>query len=113
MRTLGTAGDAAGTITNLGASGAISGVLGAYFVLLPRASVLTAIFLIVVFFLREIPAWIFLGIYFVLQAVEANFQLQHPPEEGGVAVFAHVGGILFGIGAVWLFRKRDPLRPAY
>jgi membrane associated rhomboid family serine protease len=75
--------------------------------------VLTAIFLIVVFFLREIPAWIFLGIYFVLQAIQANFQLQHPPEGGGVAVFAHVGGILFGLGAVWLFRKRDPLRPAY
>jgi rhomboid family protein len=111
--TLGTAGEEAGTIPNLGASGAISGVLGAYFVLLPRASVLTAIFLIVVFFLREIPAWIFLGIYFVLQAVQANFQLQHPPEGGGVAVFAHVGGIIFGLGAVWLFRKREPLRPAY
>jgi len=111
--TLGTAGDAAATIPNLGASGAISGVLGAYFVLLPRASVLTAIVLVVVFFLREIPAWIFLGIYFVLQLVQANFELQHPPEGGGVAVFAHLGGIVFGLAAVWLFRKRDPLRPAY
>ena len=111
--TLQTAGDAAGQIPNLGASGAISGVLGAYFVLLPRASVLTAIFLVFIFFLREIPAWIFLGIYFAFQAYDANFQLQHPPEEGGVAVFAHVGGILFGLAAVWLFRKGRPMRPAY
>jgi membrane associated rhomboid family serine protease len=111
--TLQTAGDAAAEIPNLGASGAISGVLGAYFLLLPRASVLTAIFLVFIFFLREIPAWVFLGVYFAFQAWQANFDLQHPPEGGGVAVFAHVGGIVFGLLTVYLFRKRPPLRPAY
>ncbi len=110
--TLHSASDAAARIPNLGASGAISGVLGAYFLLLPRARVLTAFFFILIL-LREIPAWIFLGIYFLFQAYEANFQLQHPPEEGGVAVFAHIGGIVFGLLTVYLFRKRQPLRPAY
>jgi membrane associated rhomboid family serine protease len=107
--TLETTSEATAQIPNLGASGAISGVLGAYFLILPRARILTVIF----FVLREIPAWIFLGIYFVLQLYDANFQLRHPPEGGGVAVFAHVGGFVFGMLAVHAFRKRGPLRPAY
>jgi membrane associated rhomboid family serine protease len=111
--TLGTAGDQAAQIPNLGASGAISGVLGAYFILLPRAAVLTAIFLGFIFFLREIPAFFFLGIYFLFQAIQANFQLQQPPEGGGVAVFAHIGGIVFGLATVKLFEKREPVRPRY
>ena len=107
--TLSTSSDAAATIPNLGASGAISGVLGAYFLILPRARVLTVIF----FVLREIPAWIFLGVYLFLQLYDANFQLRHPPENGGVAVFAHLGGFVFGMLTVFLFRTRGPLRPAY
>ena len=108
--TLGAASAEGAQIPNLGASGAISGVLGAYFVLLPRARILTLIAFVV---LRELPAWLMLGIYFVLQFYAANFQLEHPPEDGGVAVFAHVGGIVFGLLAVFVFRKRKPLRPAY
>ena len=108
--TLQTGSDAAAQIPSLGASGAVSGVLGAYFVLLPHARVLTLIFF---FLLRELPAWIFLGIYFAFQAWQANFQLQQPPEEGGVAVFAHIGGIVFGLLAVKLLQQRAPLRPRY
>jgi membrane associated rhomboid family serine protease len=100
-------------IPNLGASGAISGVLGAYTVILPHASVLTAIFLGFIFFLREIPAIFFLGVYFLFQLWQAGFQFLHPPQGGGVAVFAHLGGFLFGLAAVFLFRRRKPLRPAY
>jgi membrane associated rhomboid family serine protease len=111
--TLETAGEQAAEIPNLGASGAISGVLGAYFLILPRASVLTAIFLGIIFFLREIPAIFFLGIYFLFQFLTANLQLQAPPEDGGVAVFAHLGGIAFGLLAVKLFQIRPPLRPRY
>jgi membrane associated rhomboid family serine protease len=111
--TLETAGEQAASIPNLGASGAVSGVLGAYFLLLPHARVLTAIFLVFIFFLRELPAWIFLGFYFLFQAWQANFQLQQPPNEGGVAVFAHIGGIVFGLLAVKLVQKRAPLRPRY
>jgi membrane associated rhomboid family serine protease len=111
--TLETASDAAARIPNLGASGAISGVLGAYFLLLPRASVLTAIILGFIFFLREIPAVFFLGVYLLFQLWQAGFQFTQPPEEGGVAVFAHVGGFIFGMLTVFLFRKRAPLRPRY
>jgi membrane associated rhomboid family serine protease len=111
--TLETASEQAAEIPNLGASGAVSGVLGAYFLILPRASVLTAIFLGIIFFLREIPAIFFLGIYFLFQFLTANLQLQAPPEEGGVAVFAHLGGIAFGLLAVKLFQIRPPLRPRY
>ena len=103
----------AADIPNLGASGAISGVLGAYLVLLPRARVLTAIILGFIFFLREIPAIFFLGVYFVFQLWQAGLQFSAPPEGGGVAVFAHIGGFLFGVLAVFVFRSRRPLRPAY
>jgi membrane associated rhomboid family serine protease len=107
--TLQTASDQAAAIPNLGASGAVSGVLGAYFLLLPHARILT----LIVVLLREIPAWIFLGLYFAFQAWQANFQLQQPPDEGGVAVFAHIGGIVFGLLTVKLVQKRPPLRPRY
>jgi membrane associated rhomboid family serine protease len=111
--TLETASPAAAEIPNLGASGAISGVLGAYFLLLPHARILTLFILGILIFLRELPAWIYLGIYFAFQAWQANFQLQQPPEGGGVAVFAHIGGILFGLALVKVFQKRPPLRPRY
>jgi membrane associated rhomboid family serine protease len=100
-------------IPNLGASGAISGVLGAYFVLLPRAKVLTVFLLGIIFFLREVPAVFFLGVYVLFQLWDAGFQFLHPPEGGGVAVFAHLGGLAFGVLAVFLFRQRAPLRPQY
>jgi membrane associated rhomboid family serine protease len=111
--TLATAGDAAARIPNLGASGAISGVLGAYFVLLPAASVLAAIFVTFVLFLREVPAFLFLGVWILFQAWQADFQLAHPPQGGGVAVCAHIGGFLFGVLTVRWFQMRPPLRPAY
>jgi membrane associated rhomboid family serine protease len=111
--TLQTAGDEAAQIPNLGASGAISGVLGAYFVLLPHARVLTAFILGFLFFLRELPASLYLGIYFLFQAWQGGFQLLSPPEGGGVAVFAHLGGIVFGLALVKLFASRRPLQPRY
>jgi membrane associated rhomboid family serine protease len=100
-------------IPNLGASGAISGVLGAYLVFLPHAYVLTAIILGFIFFLREIPAVFFLGIYFAFQVWQASFQFLSPPQAGGVAVFAHVGGFLAGLAAGFLFRNRVRVRPVY
>jgi membrane associated rhomboid family serine protease len=108
--TFGTQADA--EIPNLGASGAISAVLGAYLVLLPRASVVTLIFLGIIF-IRELPAWLFLGFWFVFQLLVGSLSVIQPESGGGVAFFAHIGGFVFGLAAVYVFRKRQPLQPAY
>jgi membrane associated rhomboid family serine protease len=97
------AGSAASArVPMLGASGAIAAVLGAYFVLYPDSRVLT---LVLVFPVR-IPAWVFLGLWFLYQLVEANYGLTSAGANGGgVAFFAHVGGFIFGvIVARWLAR---------
>ena len=101
------------SIPNIGASGAIAAVLGAYFLLLPKARVLTAVFLGFFFFLWEIPALVFLAIWFLLQALEGGLGILHPEATGGVAVFAHIGGFAFGAVTVHLVAKRQPLRPAW
>ena len=98
------------SVPNIGASGAIAGVLGAYFLMLPNARVLTLIFF---FLLREIAAVWFLGIWFVFQIWDGGLALKHPEAGGGVAFFAHIGGFLFGVLTVYIVRRRPPLRPAY
>jgi hypothetical protein len=81
-------------VANLGASGAIAAVLGAYFVLYPNSRVLG---LIVIFPIR-LSAWFFLGFWFLYQLFEANFGLfSSSANGGGVAFFAHVGGFIFGL----------------
>jgi membrane associated rhomboid family serine protease len=101
------------TIPNLGASGAVSGVLGAYLLLLPRASVLILIFLGLIL-IREVPAFLFLGFWFLFQLWLGSFSLVQPQEGGGVAFFAHIGGFVFGMAAVFLFaNRRRLLRPSY
>jgi rhomboid family protein len=99
----GTAQDA--TLPNVGASGAIAAVLGAYFVLFPHGRVLT---LILPFFVFPIPAFVFLGIYFVLQALVGGLSFVSPEENGGVAYFAHLGGIAFGLLTIKLFSTGRP-----
>jgi rhomboid family protein len=80
-------------VPNLGASGAIAAVLGAYFILYPNSRVLG---LIVVFPVR-ISAWFYLGFWFLYQLYEANYGLfSSKANGGGVAFFAHVGGFVFG-----------------
>ena len=107
--TLGYASDVEGTIPHVGASGAISAVLGAYLVLLPHAKVLTLIF----FVLREIPAVLFLLIWFGFQLWDGSASLSHPEEGGGVAFFAHIGGFVFGALTVKLLQRRRPLAPTH
>ena len=109
--TLTKAGPAAASVPNLGASGAISGVVGGYFVILPTASVLVLFLLIVIPIWFRVPAVFFLSGWFLLQAWQGNFQLEHPAQGGGVAVFAHIGGFLFGLFTIKLFQVREPARP--
>src|SRR5499426_3469870 len=81
---------AAARVPELGASGAIAAVLGAYFLLYPGSRIRTWIF--PVFFIA-VPAWIFLRLWFLYQLIEANFGLfSASANGGGVAFFAHVGG---------------------
>src|SRR3954453_7256194 len=100
------------SIPNVGASGAIAGVLGAYFVLLPSARVLTVIFFGIIL-IREVPALFFLAVWIVLQLWEGGFSLLHPEQGGGVAFFAHIGGFAFGVLTVRAAAIRRPLRPAW
>jgi membrane associated rhomboid family serine protease len=105
--------DAAGaSVPNIGASGAIAGVLGAYFVILPRARVLTA-FIFGLILLREIPAIWFLGVWILFQAWQGGAGILHPNSSGDVAFFAHIGGFAFGALTIKLVERRPPLRPAY
>jgi membrane associated rhomboid family serine protease len=106
-------GTLAASVPNIGASGAIAGVLGAYFVLLPRASVTTVITLGFFFLIREIPAIWFLGVWFLFQLLSGGAGLTHPQGGSGVAFFAHIGGFAFGLLAVHAFATRKPLRPLY
>ena len=103
------ASDFEATIPSIGASGAVSAVLGGYIVLLPHAKVLT----VIVFILREVPAALFLGIWFGFQLLEGSSSLAHPQAGGGVAFFAHIGGFVFGVLTIRLFMVRPPLRPRY
>ncbi len=104
--TLHYAGVAAASVPTVGASGAIAGVLGAYFVLLPHARVVTLLF---GFLPVPLSALFFLGFWFVFQLWEGGFSLTHPSQGGGVAFAAHVGGFVFGMLAVRAFQVRPPL----
>ena len=90
-------------IPNVGASGAIAAVLGAYILLHPGGSVLTWIAPI---FFVPIPAFLYLGIWFVFQLVEGGYSFTHPEAGGGVAYFAHIGGFLAGLALILVLAGR-------
>ena len=93
-------------IPTVGASGAIAGVLGAYFVLFPNARVLTWVFVFVV----QLPAWLVLGWWFVLQFLSGAATSMSPAVQANpVAVWAHVGGFITGMFLV----KVIPARKSY
>jgi rhomboid family protein len=99
---------AASQVPNLGASGAIAAVLGSYLVLYPTSRVLTWVVVWVV----RIPAYLFLGGWFVYQLVEANWGLLAPgADSGGVAFFAHVGGFAFGAIVTLALKRRGWVQP--
>jgi membrane associated rhomboid family serine protease len=83
-------------IPSLGASGAISGVLGAYIVFFPGARILTLVPLLIIFFTVQIPAVVFIGLWFVMNFLSGVSSLG-ALSTGGVAWWAHVGGFLLGV----------------
>jgi membrane associated rhomboid family serine protease len=105
--------DPSSTLPTIGASGAIAGVMGAYFVLYPRSRVLTLIPWIFIQIV-ELPATLLLGFWFLMQLFSAGtIAMTSSSSGGGVAFAAHVVGFLVGMGGVFLFRKRevDPWEP--
>ncbi len=103
------AANPASQLPMVGASGAIAGILGGYFILHPRARVLTLIPIFIFIRFIEIPAFFFLGLWFLMQAVNGVGALSAQAvrgDLGGVAWWAHAGGFAAGFIGIWLFRKR-------
>jgi len=101
------------TIPNVGASGAIAAILGAYIVLYPRARILTAVFFFLIA-LVELPAVVVLGLWFVLQLFQGVSGLA-ADVNSGVAFWAHVGGFVFGVAVAFVFLRgrRRPTPSAF
>ncbi len=99
--------DPATTVPMVGASGAIAGIMGGYFVLYPRARVLMLVPFLFIFFLW-LPAWAVLGYWFVIQFLSGvgTALVQNERGMGGVAFWAHVGGFVAGFGLISLFPAR-------
>jgi len=92
-------------IPMIGASGAISGVLGAYLIGFPHARIHTLLIIFIIIRFIEIPAFIFLLFWFVFQFVGVASQIGSP-DAGGVAYWAHLGGFLVGMGLFAIMRKK-------
>lgn len=91
-------------VPTIGASGAIAAVMGAYFFVYPTARVQVLVFFIFITTIH-VPAWIFLGVWFLMQLFEGTYGAAQ-----GVAVWAHVGGFLFGLMIAWIDRTRQRRR---
>ena len=102
--------DSSSTLPTIGASGAIAGVMGAYFVLYPHSRVLTLIPWIIFWEVIELPAVILLAFWFLLQLIGGVGQIAATSAShgsGGVAFAAHVAGFVVGVIGVFIFRKRE------
>jgi membrane associated rhomboid family serine protease len=97
----------ASTIPTIGASGAIAGVMGAYFVLYPHSRILALLPLFVFWNVVEVPAIFFLGIWFVMQFFSGVGSIAAGARAtgAGIAFWAHVAGFLTGMATVFVFRK--------
>jgi len=94
----------------LGASGAVAGTLGAYALLFPRSRVLTAIWVFVFVELARVPAWLLIGVWFLLQLANGLVTLTPGAAPSGVAYLAHVGGFGAGMAMAAPLRMRGRRR---
>ena len=94
------------TIPEFGASGAIAGVMGAYIVMFPKARILTLIPIFFFPFLFTLPAFLYLGFWFLIQLFSGTLSFASR-ETGGVAWWAHVGGFVTGMVLLPFFRKKE------
>ncbi|RUM44873.1 MAG: rhomboid family intramembrane serine protease [Desulfurobacterium sp.] len=94
------------TIPLIGASGAISGVLGAYMVFFPRAQIITLVFILFFIDIVILPAALWISLWFLMQFVSALLSVNHL-SMGGVAWFAHIGGFLTGVALAKLFTLEE------
>jgi membrane associated rhomboid family serine protease len=105
--------DPASPVPTIGASGAIAGVMGGYFVLYPHSRVITLLPIFLFIQIVEVPAVVFLGLWFLLQLVSGvGSQLAATPGQaaGGIAFWAHVGGFLAGAALVKVMARRERSR---
>jgi len=100
--------DPTSRLPTIGASGAIAGVMGAYFVLYPQSRVITLVTLLFFWEVIEVPAIVLLGFWFLMQLFSAGaIAVTANTQGGGVAFAAHVAGFVTGIVGVFVFRKRS------
>jgi len=104
--------DPSADVPTVGASGAVSAVLGGYLLLYPRARVITVIFIVIFFTLVELPAVVVLVLWFAQQLLFGALDYASGGQAGGVAFFAHIGGFVFGMLVVRLLARPKRYTPS-
>jgi membrane associated rhomboid family serine protease len=101
--------DPGSRVPMVGASGAIAGVMGAYMIKFPHSRIHTLLFIIFFFFTIDVPAWVWLIVWFVFNVYSGvgSIGYSHASQGGGVAFLAHVGGFLAGIALIYLLVPRE------
>lgn len=99
------------SMPSIGASGAIAGILGAYFILYPKSRIITLVPIFFFFQIIELPAFIFLGVWFLMQFFNGVLTLgPRTIQAGGIAWWAHIGGFLSGIFFIILLKGKKSRR---
>ena len=101
--------DPSSTVPNLGASGAIAAVMGAFLVTFPRDRIRSLLVIFVFVRVTFIPAALLIGVWFLIQLVSVGRVAE--TQSGGVAYFAHIGGLIYGVLTARLFERRRPVAP--
>src|SRR5258705_12643265 len=101
------------TVPALGASGAIAGVLGCFIGLFPLARVVVVVPIVFIPLFFEVPAFVFIGLWFLLQLFQGTVELLLPSSSGGVAWWAHVGGFVAGLVLIPFFHRAPRSYRAY